>query len=112
LRFPGGGEAVRTITKKDCQVIAAAVSPQQLGPRGAEIYSRLFQEAYGVPFQMLKHLRRQELTIAQLEKKLKMSRRTVFRYLGALEEIGCTVELNERGYRITDCGKRLDGLIE
>jgi biotin operon repressor len=104
--------SVRTITKQDCRVIAAAVKPSQLGPTGREIYSRLFQEAYGVPFDMVQLLRKGPQSISALEKKLKMSRRTVFRYLLALEKTGCAVELQPEGYRITKLGKGLGTLIK
>ena len=98
---------MRTITKQDCRVIASVIKPSQLGPKGKEIYSRLFQEAYGVPFEMVSVLRKSRLSIAELEKRLKMSRRTIFRYLLALEKTGCTVELDENGYKITKLGKML-----
>ncbi len=96
---------MRTITKEDCQVLASVVKPAQLGPKGKEIYSRLFQEAYGVPFEMVRLLQHNRLSIVDLEKRLRMSRRTIFRYLLALEKTGCTVELDEKGYKITKLGK-------
>lgn len=107
----GGGAAVRTLTKQDCRALAANIKPNQLGAKGKDIYSRLFQEAFGVPFEMLSILSDDCLSIAQLEKKLRMSRRTIFRYLVALEHIGCTVELSECGYRIKSYGKTLAPLI-
>ena len=103
---------MRTLTKQDCRVLASKIKPSQLGSDGKEIYSRLFQEAYGVPFEMIAILRKSYLPIAALEKKLKMSRRTVFRYLLALENTGCTVELTEKGYRITKVGKALGSLVK
>jgi len=102
---------VRTITKQDCRVLAAAVKPSQLGADGKRIYSRLFQEAYGVPFEMVSLLRKESVSIVDLSRRLKMSRRTVFRYLVALEEMGCDVELNAQGYHITKCGKPLQRLV-
>ncbi len=102
---------MRTITKQDCRVLASVVKPSQLGAGGKDIYSRLFQEAYGVPFEMVSMLRKGSMPISSLEKKLKMSRRTVFRYLLALEETGCTVELNGEGYRITKVGKGINALV-
>jgi biotin operon repressor len=92
-------------------VLAAAVKPSQLGPGGKEIYSRLFQEAYGVPFEMVVLLRKARMPISALEKKLKMSRRTVFRYLLALENTGCGVELDEKGYHIAKVSKSLAPLV-
>jgi predicted DNA-binding transcriptional regulator YafY len=83
-----------------------------LGPKGKEIYSRLFQEAYGVPFEMVTLLRQGRFTISQLEKKLKMSRRTVFRYLLAIEECGCTIELTDMGYCMTAPGKAFGPLLK
>jgi biotin operon repressor len=103
---------VRTITKQDCRVLVSAVKPGQLGPGGKELYSRLFQEAFGVPFDMVTLLRKSAFTIAQLEKKLKMSRRTIFRYLLALEKVGCSVQLTDKGYRITKVGKVLSPLVK
>jgi biotin operon repressor len=103
---------VRTITKQDCRVLASVVKPSQLGPTGREIYSRLFQEAFGVPFEMVQLLRKEHQPIGALEKKLKMSRRTVFRYLLALEKTGCGVELNGEGYRIIKLGKGLGALVK
>ncbi len=41
-------------------------------------------------------------TIQQLQSKLRTSRRTIFRNLNTLEEIGIEVELGEDGYRIKD----------
>lgn len=102
---------MRTITKQDCRVIAAAVKPSQLGNGGKQIYSRLFQEAYGVPFDMVKLLMHERVPIADLAARLKMSRRTVFRYLVALEKIDCSVELTEEGYHIKRCGKTLKSLL-
>ncbi|MCB9849164.1 MAG: HTH domain-containing protein [Phycisphaerales bacterium] len=102
---------MRTLTKQDCRVLAASIRPAQLGPKGKDIYSRLFQEAFGVPFEMLSMLRAERLTIEQLEKKLRMSRRTIFRYLVAVEKIGCTVDLNEDGYHIKSCGKTVLPMI-
>ncbi|NOX57261.1 MAG: helix-turn-helix domain-containing protein [Planctomycetes bacterium] len=103
---------MRTITKQDCKVLASVVKPSQLGPKGKEIYSRLFQEAFGVPFEMVSLLRKGRYSIAELEKKLKMSRRTVFRYLLALEESGCALELTEKGYRMTSAGKSFGDLLK
>ena len=103
---------MRTITKQDCRVLAAAVKPSQLGAGGKEVYSRLFQEAFGIPFEMVTLLRKSSLSISALEKKLKMSRRTIFRYLLALEETGCTVELNDKGYRVTKLAKGLSALVK
>jgi biotin operon repressor len=103
---------LRTITKQDCRILASAVKPSQLGPAGREVYSRLFQEAYGVPFEMVQLLRRGPQPISALEKKLKMSRRTVFRYLLALERTGCSVELTSAGYQITKLGKGLGALMK
>jgi biotin operon repressor len=40
------------------------------------------------------------LTVRQLQGKLKTSRRTIFRNLNSLEEMGIKVELGEKGYRI------------
>lgn len=102
---------MRTITKQDCQVLAASVKPSQLGTDGRQIYSRLFQEAFGVPFDMVRLLRRESVPIVDLSRRLKMSRRTVFRYLVALEKVGCDVELSAEGYRITKCGKALQRLV-
>ncbi len=70
---------MRTITKQDCRVLASSVKPSQLGSNGKDIYSRLFQEAFGVPFDMVTLLHKSKLSIPALEKKLKMSRRTIFR---------------------------------
>ena len=103
---------MRTIRKQDCKVLASAVKPSQLGPKGKEIYSRLFQEAFGVPFEMVTLLRKSSLPITGLEKKLKMSRRTVFRYLLALEKTGCDLELNNKGYRIAKVGKGFAPLVK
>ncbi len=103
---------MRTITKQDCKVLVSVVKPSDLGPKGKEIYSRLFQEAYGVPFDMVTLLRQGRFTISQLEKKLKMSRRTVFRYLLAIEECGCTIELSDEGYRMTAPGKTFGPLLK
>lgn len=103
---------MRTITKQDCRVLASSVKPSQLGPNGKEIYSRLFQEAFGVPLEMVTLLRKSKHSINALEKKLKMSRRTVFRYLLALEKTGCAVELDEKGYRITKLGKVFGDLVK
>ena len=103
---------MRTITKRDCQLLAAAVKPSQLGPRGREVYSRLFQEAFGVPLNMVEALRKASMSIADMEHKLKMSRRTIFRYLLALEKTGCTVELDGDGYRIAKLGKLLLPLLK
>ena len=102
---------MRTITKRDCQVLAATIKPSHLGVEGKGIYSRLFQEAYGVPFEMLELLREGSMSIGALEKKLKMSRRTIFRYLLALEETGCKVELDETGYRVARLSKPLAALV-
>lgn len=102
---------MRTLTKQDCQVLAATIRPSQLGPGGKQIYSRLFQEAYGVPFDMVAILRKETLPIQAIARQLRMSRRTVFRYLVALEQIGCDVRLDENGYRITKCGKSLQRLV-
>ena len=102
---------MRTITKQDCRVLAAVVKPSQLGADGRHIYNRLFQEAYGVPFEMVSLLRKESVSIAELSRRLSMSRRTVFRYLVALEQIGCDVELTTAGYRITKCGKPLQRLV-
>lgn len=41
-------------------------------------------------------------TLKQLQKRFKMSRRTVFRDLNALQEFGIDVELGEHGYRIRE----------
>ena len=103
---------MRTITKQDCKVLVSVVTPSSLGPKGKEIYSRLFQEAYGVPFDMVKLLRQGRFSVTHLEKKLKMSRRTVFRYLLAIEACGCTIELTEKGYRMTAPGKTLGPLLK
>ena len=47
----------------------------------------------------------------RLQAKLKMSRRTIFRDLNALEGMGVEIELGEKGYRIkqsiTACRKML-----
>ncbi len=40
------------------------------------------------------------LTLLQLQSKLSTSRRTVFRELNALEEVGVTVELDNGSYRV------------
>lgn len=103
---------MRTITKQDCRVLASVVKPSDLGPKGKDIYSRLFQEAYGVPFDMVSLLRKGRYSIAELEKKLKMSRRTVFRYLLAIEKCGCTLELTDKGYRMTSPGKTFAALLK
>jgi len=103
---------VRTITKQDCQVLASAVKPSQLGPKGKDIHSRLFQEAFGVPFEMVTMLRKSSHSVSSLEKKLKMSRRTVFRYLLALEKTGCDLELSTKGYRIKKLGRGLASLVK
>lgn len=98
---------MRTLTKQDCRAVLEALRPKQLGAKGKDVYSRLFQEAYGVPFEMVVLLRKSSNSIASLEKKLKMSRRTVFRYLNALEKVGCDLELSEAGYRIAKVGPQL-----
>lgn len=103
---------MRTLTKQDCRVILAAMKPKQLGAKGKDVYSRLFQEAYGVPFEMVALLRKSSNSIASLEKKLKMSRRTVFRYLNALEKVGCDLELTDSGYRIAKVGPQLSPVIK
>jgi len=97
----------RTLTKQDCRTLVSAIKPSQLGPGGREIYSRLFQEAFGIPLEMVTLLRKSRLSIAELEKKLKMSRRTIFRYLLAIEKSGCTLELDEKGYKITKLSRAL-----
>jgi biotin operon repressor len=38
--------------------------------------------------------------VQQLQSKLKTSRRTVFRDLNGLEEIGIKVELRDKGYKV------------
>ena len=103
---------MRTLTKQDCRTILAAVKPRQLGAKGKDVYSRLFQEAYGVPFDMAVLLRKSPHSITMLEKKLHMSRRTVFRYLNALEELGCQLELGEKGYCIARMGKHLAPVLK
>jgi biotin operon repressor len=102
---------VRTLTKQDCRALVSAVKPSQLGPNGKEVYSRLFQEAYGVPFDMFMLLRKGPMSIAALEKKLKMSRRTVFRYLLAVEKTGCKLDLTDKGYCITKVSPSLKSLV-
>ncbi len=92
-------------------MLASAVKPTQLGASGRDIYSRLFQEAYGVPLEMVELLRKGSMPIETLEKKLKMSRRTIFRYLLALEDTGCKVELNDDGYRVAKLSKPLAALV-
>jgi biotin operon repressor len=87
------------------------VRPSQLGAGGRQIYNRLFQEAYGVPFEMVAMLRKEALPISELSRRLKMSRRTVFRYLVALEGLGCDLVLNDAGYHIAKCGKTLQRLV-
>ena len=41
-----------------------------------------------------------------------MSRRTVFRYLLAIEECGCTIELTDKGYQMTAPGKTFGPLLK
>ncbi len=41
-----------------------------------------------------------DLNVPRLQVKLKMSRRTIFRDLNALEGMGVKVELGEKGYRV------------
>lgn len=98
---------MRTLTKQDCRVLLASIKPKQLGPKGKDVYGRLFQEAYGVPFDMVSLLRKSPQSIAALERKLRMSRRTVFRYLNTLEDVGCELNLTDKGYRISKVGKQL-----
>jgi biotin operon repressor len=61
---------------------------------------------------MLNLLRKSSMSIASLEKKLKMSRRTVFRYLLAVEKTGCQLELNEKGYHLATVGASLRPLLK
>ena len=103
---------MRTLTKKDCRVLVSNIKSTQLGTGGKDLYSRLFQEAYGVPFDMVTLLRKQTLSINDLERKLRMSRRTIFRYLLALEKTGCSVELDEKGYSIKTLGKTLPSIAK
>ncbi len=41
-----------------------------------------------------------DLNVLRLQVKLKMSRRTIFRELNALEGMGVKIELGENGYRV------------
>ena len=50
-------------------------------------------------------------TIQQLQSKLKTSRRTIFRNLNTLEEIGIEVELGEQGYCIKDTAAKCKKLL-
>lgn len=103
---------MRTLTKRDCRVLTGVVKPSKLGANGQQIYSRLVQEAYGVPLDMARLLTRSRIPLNDLARKLRTSRRTVFRYLVALQDIGCTVDLNGDGYRITKPGRILAGLLK
>ena len=51
------------------------------------------------------------LTLQQLRGKLKVSRRTMFRYLSELDEMGIPVELKSKQYRVrtrlAECRRRI-----
>jgi len=81
-------------------------SKEPLARRAAE---RLLKElegdrsVYGRQLKMVGLIRR-GVTVAQLGKKLKCSRRTVFRYLNSLEDAGVSIELRENKYYVTSGG--------
>lgn len=54
---------------------------------------------YGRQLQMI-HLMERGSTLAEMGRKLRCSRRTVFRYLNHLEDAGISVELSEDRYHV------------
>jgi len=78
-----------------------------------QLASRLLKKSkHGRQIRLLRFIIQKRPTLEQMRQVLRVSRRTVFRYLNSLEEYGLTFTLNERlGYEVQRVPKSLERVL-
>ena len=92
--FRGRGTA-DAVTERDWMTIIDALLQDKNGESQHLVKKMLNKTKHGRLVRMMLLLERKRPTIEGMEKMLKVSRRSIFRYLSGLEEYGVEIELDD-----------------
>lgn len=110
--FVRGAGPASVLRDEDWMIVLDALL-QDGGQSSQQLLKKLLsQTKYGRLARMLWQLRDEPVDVADLQKKVGISRRSVFRYLTALESLGVSLRLDESNrYHLDRVPKKLKRLV-